>query len=137
MDKKIIISVIFASLIILLLGGILVSSYQKKTKKETLAVKEPSKNSFIYYYGITCPHCQELNQWMKENKIEEKLSEKNIKFEKKEVYNNQNNSLEMEKAAKICRLDSTFLGVPFLYDAGQCYIGTDKIESVLLEKIKK
>lgn len=131
MDKKIILTTIFFSLIIIILGVVLVGSWEKKNREKEKNIKLPSKNSFVYYYGITCPHCQDVEKWMKNNKIEEK-----IKIEKKEVWNNKDNALELQKVAEICALDSSNIGVPFLYAEGRCYLGAPEVIKVLENKLK-
>lgn len=128
MDKKIISTVIIVSLFILILGWILIDSVDKKNQKN---LKLPSKNSVVFYYGITCPHCREVEEWMKKNKIEEK-----IKIEKKEVYQNKKNALELEKVAENCGLKTDSIGVPFLYADGKCFIGTPAVINKLEEKLK-
>jgi glutaredoxin len=128
MDKKIIWTTVIVSLVILILGYILVDSSNKKAK---IKVNLPSKDKIVYYYGLTCPHCKEVEEWMKKNKIEEK-----IKVEKKEVWYNKENAAELQEVAKFCSLDPTSIGVPFLWADGKCYIGTSGVERILAEKLK-
>ena len=127
MDKKIIWTTVVVSIVILVLGYILVDS---ANKKNNIKVQLPSKNKIIYYYGITCPHCREVEEWIKKNKIEEK-----VKIEKKEVYQNQENSAELSFVAENCGLDTSSIGVPFLWADGKCYIGTPEVKKVLEEKL--
>ena len=126
MDKKIVWTTIIVSVVILILGYILVDSSNKKAK---IKVNLPSKDKIVYYYGLTCPHCKEVEEWMKKNKIEEK-----IKIEKKEVWYNQENAAELQEVAKFCGLDPTSVGVPFLWADKKCYIGTPEVEKVLQDK---
>ena len=128
MSKKLILTTVLISLVILILGYIIVDSLNKKNQ---ITVKVPPKNSIVYYYGLTCPHCQELDKWIKENKIEEK-----VKFEKKEVWYNRENAAELQKVAQFCGLDPSSIGVPFLWADGKCYIGTPDVEKILSEKSK-
>ncbi len=72
----------------------------------------------IFFYGNTCPHCADVEEWMRENKVEEK-----IKLVKKEVYDNQTNALELSKAAEGCGMDTASIGVPFLFTPeGKCLV---------------
>lgn len=128
MDKKFIAPAIIVSLVILILGWVLTGSFEKKDQKN---LKLPSKNSVVFYYGITCPHCREVEEWMKKNKIEEK-----IKIEKKEVYQNQNNAKELEKVAEVCGLNTASIGVPFLWAEGKCFMGTPEVIRSLETKLK-
>lgn len=130
MDKKIIATVLTISLIILILGGMIFSSLGKKNNETEKSIKTPQKNETVFYYGITCPHCKEVEEWMKKNKIEEK-----IKIEKKEVYQNQKNAQELKKVAEGCGLNLMMIGVPFLYSDGKCYIGTPEVIKKIEEKL--
>jgi glutaredoxin len=127
MEKKLIATVSILSVIILILGYIIFGSQNKKNTQ----VKLPSKNEIVYYYGATCPHCKDVEEWIKKNKVDEK-----IKIQKKEEWNNHDNASEMIKVAESCGLDTTSIGVPFLWDDGQCYIGTPDVTRVLSEKAK-
>jgi len=134
MDKKIVWTTVIISIVIVILGYILVDSANKKniTKATSdLSVSLPAKDKIIFYYGITCPHCKEVEEWMKKNKVEEK-----IKVEKKEVWYNKENAAELQEVAKFCSLDPTSIGVPFLWADEKCYIGTPDVEKVLAEKLK-
>ena len=85
----------------------------------------------IFYWGEGCPHCQDVKDWMAEQKVSEKME-----VISKEVYNNQANSQELTARAKSCGLDTQRIGVPFLYTIdGDCIIGTPKIIEYLSEKI--
>ena len=127
MDKKIIWTTVIVSLVMVILGYIVIDSLSKKKTPVNL----PLKNSLVLYYGLTCPHCKEVDEWMKKNKVEEK-----IKVEKKEVWYNKENAAELQEVAKFCSLDPTSIGVPFLWTDGKCYIGTPDVEKVLTEKLK-
>jgi glutaredoxin len=127
MDKKIIWTTVIVSLVMVILGYIVIDSLSKKKTPVNL----PPKNSLVLYYGLTCPHCKEVEEWMKKNKVEEK-----IKVEKKEVWYNKENAAELQEVARVCSLDSSSIGVPFLWADGKCYIGTPDVKKVLAEKLK-
>jgi len=132
MDKKIIFTTLIVSLIVVIFGYIVVNSFAKKnysSNNSSVSVSLPAKDKIIFYYGITCPHCKEVEEWMEKNKIEEK-----IKIEKKEVYQDQKNSAELNLVAKSCGLDSASIGVPFLLADGKCYMGTPDVKKVLKNK---
>lgn len=132
MDKKVILTTVLISVIILIFGYILVSSAGKKEQKKGQNLAIPEKEKIVFYYGNTCPHCAEVDEWMKKEKIEEK-----IKIEKKEVYQNQANAQELTLVAQSCGLNANAIGVPFLYADGKCYIGTPEVERILKEKMNK
>jgi len=78
----------------------------------------------VLYYGITCPHCKIVEQYIKDNGLSEKLD-----IAKKEVYQNQTNQEEFVKIAGICGLDKNNLVVPMLWDSKtqKCYQGKELI----------
>jgi glutaredoxin len=85
----------------------------------------------ILFYGDTCPHCKNVDKFIEENKIAEK-----IQFEKLEIFNNKDNSTLMYEKAVACGVNKDEVGVPFFWDEGKCIIGDTKIEEYLKEKIK-
>lgn len=94
---------------------------------ETNITQSKESEAPIFFYGNTCPHCKDVEEWIKENKIEEK-----IKIVKKEVYDNRKNAEELIQAAKNCGLPTKSIGVPFLYTPeGECLIGTPDVISYL------
>ena len=74
------------------------------------------------YYREDCPHCKNVEKYLFENKVEEK-----IKIDHKEVLNNVQNNNELMVRAANCGLDLTAVGVPLLYDKGTCYVGDTDI----------
>lgn len=109
------------------------SNSQKVEGVSTPSNPENSDNKneeMVFYYGNTCPHCKDVENWMEENKIEEKL-----KIVKKEVYDNKANASELFSVAKKCGINSSSIGVPFLYtQEGKCLIGTPDVTNYLKEK---
>jgi glutaredoxin len=85
----------------------------------------------IFYYGITCPHCQKVEKFMSEQRVTEKFQ-----FEQKEVYNNKDNASEMARVAKVCGLDQQNLGVPLFWTGQECLIGDAPIIEYLKNQIK-
>ena len=121
-DKKIPIILIG---IILVLGVIFLFSKGKNNQ-----TKENS--GIILFYGTGCPHCAKVEEYLKENDVESK-----IKFENKEVYQNQGNlNLLIEKAKK-CGIKENEVGVPFLWDGSKCIIGDGDIINFFKQKISK
>lgn len=117
-------------IIFLLIFGVIIGSKNKKESSLILNKNQSEKNVPIFFYGNTCPHCKNVEEWMKKNNIESK-----IKIIKKEVYNNQKNSQELVKTAEKCGIVTDSIGVPFLYtDEGKCLIGTPDIINYLKNK---
>lgn len=107
---KVIISFFVISAIILIaLYGI----YLSKSKNVNL----PSED--VFYYGITCPHCKIVEQFIEEENISSK-----IEFKSKEVYQNKDNANELIKIGKFCNIEPKYIGaVPLLYFNKTCYLG--------------
>lgn len=87
---------------------------------------------YIYYYGITCPHCKDLNEYMEANDIYHKVS-----IEKKEVWKNEANQQEFEALAQKLQIPEDKLWVPFIYEkaTNKYYIGWDA--KALFEELNK
>jgi len=83
-------------------------------------------NNNVLYYGITCPHCKIVEEFMANNNITQK-----IQIELKEVYKNETNSKELVNVAKSLDMNTDQIGVPFLYYEGKAYIGDVDIIDLL------
>ena len=133
MNKKIIIPTILFILVLI------VSFFLLLENKENSQLKnEPSNNQenqqkeqsqIILFYGDGCPHCAIVEEYIKENNINDKIS-----FAQKEVYYNQSNAKELETKAKICGLATDSIGVPFLWDGEKCLIGDQDIINFIKQK---
>ena len=88
------------------------------------------EKSIILFYGDGCPHCADVEKYIDENNITQKVS-----FEKLEVWNNKQNAQTMKEAAKICNLDIEKIGVPFLFAQNECYIGTPDVKEFFKQKV--
>ncbi|MFA6171406.1 MAG: hypothetical protein WC715_03085 [Patescibacteria group bacterium] len=83
----------------------------------------------ILYYGSTCPHCKNVEDFIANNKIDEK-----IKIIRKEVFENKANNAELGEKAVDCGLAIDKVGVPFLWDNGRCFEGDQPIIDYLSKK---
>ena len=73
----------------------------------------------ILFYGDGCPHCKNVEDFVLQNKIEEK-----VKFIRLEVRNNKDNQIVFGKVVQKCAINSSEAGIPLLYDGnGKCYLG--------------
>jgi uncharacterized protein YxeA len=88
-------------------------------------------NQIILFYGQTCPHCKIVDDYIKNNNIEQK-----IKFIKLEVFNNQQNAKILSERAVSCGISSKQVGVPFLWTGSACVIGDVNVIDFLKEKLK-
>jgi len=138
--KQIITTFTLVAVIISLITIVIVGSKDKDNQitqidseitQENESVDET--NAEILYWGTTCPHCHDTIEWIEKNKIEEIIS-----IVRKEVYNNQSNSLELSVKAKSCGLDEMNIGVPLMYTSqDECLIGTPDITSYLEQKFNQ
>jgi len=96
-----------------------------KTENQTSA-------KIILFYGIGCPHCKRVKEFIRENKVKEKIS-----FDEKEVYFNRKNSKKLIEIAKGCGLKENEIGVPFLWDgeSQKCIVGEEPIINFFKEKL--
>ena len=86
----------------------------------------------VFYFGVTCPHCKIVEQYLKDNKVAEKVS-----FSMKEVYKNKDNASEAVAKAALCGIDKKKMGVPFLWDGEKCYVGDENIINFFKEKLNE
>jgi hypothetical protein len=94
-----------------------------KSNDSKSTVSNSLPTSYEYYWGNGCPHClvvaEFLDGWTGRDKVS---------IEKKEVWNNQANYLQMQKRAEYCQLDKNSLGVPLLFTPeGKCFVGSQPI----------
>jgi hypothetical protein len=117
MDKIVVFIVV-----IVILAGILFWGFQSgffarifSGPVEPVAIPE----GLILFYGQGCPHCKIVDDFITQNKIEDK-----VKFIKLEVWYNKENQIILGEVAAKCGITSSQVGVPLLYDGkDKCYVG--------------
>lgn len=88
---------------------------------------ETASNEIVLFYGDTCPHCKNVEDFIRQNSIDLKLA-----ITRKEVFKNtKNGELLAEKAAK-CGLATSRIGVPLLWDGKTCYSGDENVINFLI-----
>ena len=97
----------------------------------TITASQQQPAELIFYYGDTCPHCNIVDTYIKDNGISQKL-----KITQKEVYNNQENADELRDKAQQCGIPINALGVPLLWNGEDCLIGDQSIIDFLNEQIQ-
>ena len=120
--KKMALAAVIA--IIVFLAGY--KTWQKMHSNNSTDQVAQSNSSIILFYGAQCPHCQDVEKYIAGHQLDQK-----VQFSKLEVWSNQANANLMAEKAKGCNLDTTQIGVPFLWSAGKCYIGEDEVENFL------
>lgn len=89
------------------------------------------QESVILFYSTGCVHCQTVEQFLQDNKIETKFS-----FIKREVSNNQENADLLFKKTQGCGMGSGgAIDLPFLWDGSKCLIGKKEIIKFFQQKI--
>jgi flagellar basal body-associated protein FliL len=127
MKKKIIL--ITAGLLALLAISALIAV---KTTAKPAPIQ--ANNKIILYYKEACPFCLNVEKFMAENKVEEKIT-----LEKKEVHENKDNAAELGQKAEFCKINSNEVGVPFLWDGpnAKCLVGDVDIINFFQQKLNQ
>lgn len=121
----------------LIVVAVLFSFYKITSQKPDSITNKPIVDSdLVLFYGDTCPHCKDVEEFISKNQIDQKL-----KINKFEVYNSKENSSLMTQMVKDnCpdKLDPQGLSVPFLINTNDkaCFVGTPDITNHLTEKAK-
>lgn len=113
-------------LMMIVLGFLGISFYYFNKESPLIIPKE----NIIFFYGRECPHCKDVENFLKENSIAER-----IPFDSIEIWHNKQNSNVLRSKANECGLLDDEIAVPFLYADGRCYVGTQSIED-FFTKIK-
>lgn len=91
---------------------------------------QPEPKGIILFYGDGCSHCANVDKFISDNNIKEKIS-----FAELEVFNNQNNAGVLLEKAKACGLDTNLIGVPFLWNGKTCVLGDQDIIKFFQDRI--
>ena len=79
----------------------------------------PLPAGIVFFYGNTCPHCKDVEDYISANKIDQK-----VKFTSLEIFANQNNAALAYQVETSCKIDtSKGVEVPLVYDGTKCYLG--------------
>lgn len=103
-------------------GGVIVIVFLAAVFFFARSAAAPLPEGKVLYWGEGCPHCAKVDAFIQENNVEQK-----VQFERKEVYNNKKNALEMKKVAKQCGLPTESIGIPFFWTGSQCLTGDQDI----------
>jgi len=87
----------------------------------------PLPAGIVLFYGNGCPHCKDVEDFIAQNKIDEK-----VKITRLEVWYNKNNQALLAQVAQKCGISTSTVGVPFLYDGNnKCYVGEVDVPNFL------
>jgi glutaredoxin len=125
MDKVIIYTVILIILAGFLFWGFQSGFFANIFSGPTQVTSLPS--GIVLFYGQGCPHCADVEKFISQNKIEDK-----VKITRLEVWYNKSNAALLAQIAQKCGITGGSVGVPFLYDGnGKCYIGEIDVPNFL------
>lgn len=128
MSKKNQIIFLVGVVIALLVGGYFVIRHRSVSQDNQVTV---DNSSIIFFYGAECPHCQDVEKFIADNHIDQK-----VKYSKLEVWFNKANANLMMQKAQQCSIPENQLGVPFVWAKGKCYIGTPDVEKFFSQAAK-
>lgn len=112
-------------IVIVVLAG--ATAFILLSKSNTSVEPTPLPEGTILFYGDGCTHCKNVEDFISQNKIDDKL-----KITRLEVWYNKNNAALLGQVVQKCGITSDSVGVPFLYDGnGKCYIGEVDIPNFL------
>lgn len=112
--KKISLSVIVLALVCLLVTGC-----GTKKNKEAVTLYE--------FYGSTCPHCMDLNEWIENDLMKDSKYNKKVKVEKFEVWGDQDNQKLMQDVAAELGVEAR--GVPFIVIGNESTSGFSELQT--------
>jgi glutaredoxin len=119
---------IFIGLGLVVLGAIGWGAYSLGKESPTIV----PKTEIMFFYGRECPHCQDVERFLKENALAEKME-----FDAIEVWHNNENAKLLFAKARECGMAEKEVPVPFLYAKGQCFIGTPPVEEFFTDAMEK
>lgn len=101
-------------------------------KNNNQKINDSITSDIILFYGDGCPHCLIVEDYINDNNVLDKIN-----ITQKEVYYDELNAQALREKASLCNLDTNAIGVPFLWDSSNCYIGDQEIINFLKSKISQ
>lgn len=120
--KQKVVTLLLVVLIAGLMSLVVIGSNKKEQQNAEQKVAEIKSGDPVYYYGVTCPYCKVVQEWLDENQVLDK-----VPYTKKEVWNSRQNAAELAKVAASCGINANEIGVPFLFAEEKCLIGAPDI----------
>ncbi len=112
--------IIFGGIIILLIVGLL--TYTRIQSRRAVSIQP---NTDLLFYSSACPHCIKVEDFLKDNKADTKIS-----YQKLEVDFSQTNKDLLLAKQKACgyTADNNLGAIPFLSTKnGVCFLGDEEI----------
>jgi hypothetical protein len=83
-------------------------------------------SDYIFYYSLTCPHCQAVEEFITANNIASKVT-----IVRKEVSQDEANLNELLSVSRSCGIPQNETGVPLGYYQNKCYLGQEDNTAIL------
>ena len=123
------------AVLLVIAAGIAFAVYEKSQSNPNNNTQPANidRSGIILFYGNGCPHCANVEKFIKENKVDEKVSFKSL-----EVYSNKDNANLLMEIATECKLPTDSIGIPFLWDGPNmtCVVGEPDVVSFFQSKIQ-
>lgn len=118
--NKAILTTVIATIFIVVGGALILSKGSKNTSEVAPSI---SPNSYKYFYGQGCPHCENVEKF-----IETWDKKDSISITKMEVWYNNENAKIIAGEAEKCGISKNDLSVPLLVTPdGKCLSGDTSI----------
>jgi len=116
MDK---ITIIIVAIVILISAGFWAwqSGFFTNTFRQV-----PIPEGIILFYREDCPHCKNVEDFLTQNNIKDK-----VEITRLEVLKSADNQNILTQVVKKCKLNLREVGVPFLWDGQNCLMGDTDI----------
>lgn len=112
LNKK---NIFIIAIILIVLAGALYLIWQYS--------RPSAASGMILFYSKDCPHCANVEEYIKANEVESKVS-----FTRLEISGNQKNIELLAQKALSCKVDiSQGVPIPFLWDGEKCLVGDEDI----------
>lgn len=82
------------------------------------------------YFSPDCPHCQNVEKYIADNKISEKFQ-----IQMKNIHESGEYANELVARSQLCGIETAMIGVPMLYDSGECFSGDREIINYFEQKL--
>ncbi len=114
-------ALVIVAISVLLMGAVI----WNLSRKPTL-----DTSGVTLFFSTTCTHCKEVEAYISEKKIDEK-----VQIARKEI-SIPENTASLNQAVEYCKIDTTQgIGVPFLFAEGKCYIGSPDVKGYFDQKL--
>lgn len=91
--------------------------------------REPN-GALSIYFRPDCPHCQNVEKFISDNALNRKYD-----IQMKNIDDSGQYANELMARSQLCSISAETLGVPLLYDSGDCYMGEDEIIDYFRKKM--